>query len=114
MSAVSIQAVACYFERHHALENVSIEIAQGEFFSLLGPSGCGKTTLLNIIAGFLAPSLGKVLLGGQNVTTLPPYRRDIGMVFQNYALFPHLSVEDNIAYGLKVRKLSRSAQASAA
>lgn len=110
MSAVSIQAVARHFEQHRALEDVSIEIGQGEFFSLLGPSGCGKTTLLNIIAGFLAPTAGRVLLGGTDVTALPPYRRNIGMVFQNYALFPHLSVAENIAYGLKVRKYSRAEQ----
>ena len=107
MSAVSIDGVVREFDAHRALDGVSLEIAQGEFFSLLGPSGCGKTTLLNIIAGFLAPTAGRVRLNGQDITDCPPYRRNIGMVFQNYALFPHLSVEENVAYGLNVRRVSR-------
>ncbi|ROR09960.1 ABC transporter ATP-binding protein [Erwinia sp. JUb26] len=110
MSSVVIDGVARQFDNHRALNDVSLTIAQGEFFSLLGPSGCGKTTLLNIIAGFLAPNQGQILLGGREVTALPPYQRNIGMVFQNYALFPHLSVGDNVAFGLKVRKVSRSEQ----
>ncbi|WP_243079130.1 ABC transporter ATP-binding protein [Pantoea sp. MQR6] len=110
MSSVIIEAVERQFEQHRALDGVSINIEQGEFFSLLGPSGCGKTTLLNIIAGFLAPNKGRVFIGGQDVTGLPPYRRNIGMVFQNYALFPHLSVEENVAFGLKVRKVPRAEQ----
>jgi putative spermidine/putrescine transport system ATP-binding protein len=110
MSAVVIDGVARQFDSHRALNDVSLRIDQGEFFSLLGPSGCGKTTLLNIIAGFLAPNSGRILLAGEDVTALPPYRRNIGMVFQNYALFPHLSVGDNVAFGLKVRKLPRAAQ----
>ncbi|PWC14400.1 polyamine ABC transporter ATP-binding protein [Brenneria roseae subsp. americana] len=110
MSAVSIEAIERQFDAHRALDGVSIEIRQGEFFSLLGPSGCGKTTLLNIIAGFLAPTTGRVWIAGQDVTDWPPYRRNIGMVFQNYALFPHLSVEENVAYGLKVRRASRHKQ----
>lgn len=110
MSSVVIDGVARQFENHRALNDVSITIAQGEFFSLLGPSGCGKTTLLNIIAGFLSPNQGRVSIGGKDVTQLPPYQRHIGMVFQNYALFPHLSVADNVAFGLKVRKVSRSEQ----
>ncbi len=110
MSAVEIEGVARRFNNHRALNNVSIRIEQGEFFSLLGPSGCGKTTLLNIVAGFIAPDSGRVSLAGQEVTALPPYRRNIGMVFQNYALFPHLSVGENVAFGLKVRKLPRDEQ----
>ncbi|MDC9818524.1 ABC transporter ATP-binding protein [Pectobacterium polonicum] len=110
MSAVSIDTVVREFDAHRALDGVSLEIAQGEFFSLLGPSGCGKTTLLNIIAGFLAPTAGRVCINGQDITDWPPYRRNIGMVFQNYALFPHLSVEENVAYGLKVRRVNRQEQ----
>ncbi|MCG8708399.1 ABC transporter ATP-binding protein [Brenneria sp. 4F2] len=110
MSSVSIRAVEQVFETHRALDGVSLEIEQGEFFSLLGPSGCGKTTLLNIIAGFIAPTKGSVSIGQQDVTAWPPYRRNIGMVFQNYALFPHLNVEENVAYGLKVKKTGRSEQ----
>ncbi|MCA1179728.1 MULTISPECIES: ABC transporter ATP-binding protein [unclassified Pantoea] len=110
MSSVVIDGVARQFDNHRALNDVSITIEQGEFFSLLGPSGCGKTTLLNIIAGFLSPNNGRVLIGGKDVTALPPYQRHIGMVFQNYALFPHLSVGDNVAFGLKVRKVSRGEQ----
>ncbi|MFL9925328.1 ABC transporter ATP-binding protein [Herbaspirillum lusitanum] len=105
MSAIDIRGVVHRFGELQALAGVDLSIAQGEFFSLLGPSGCGKTTLLNIIAGFLAPSGGRVLVGGRDITDLQPHQRDIGMVFQSYALFPHLNVADNVAYGLRVRKM---------
>jgi len=104
MSAIDIAGVSRLFGETTALAGVDLTIRDGEFFSLLGPSGCGKTTLLNIVAGFLAPTTGSVRIGGRDITALPPYKRDIGMVFQNYALFPHLSVADNVAYGLSVRK----------
>ena len=110
MSDVLIEAVARRFDDHLALKGVSLTIKQGEFFSLLGPSGCGKTTLLNIIAGFLAPTSGRVLIAGNDVTNLPPWQRQTGMVFQNYALFPHLNVQDNISYGLKVKKVPAAAR----
>ena len=87
-----------------AVDRVSLSVKQGEFFSLLGPSGCGKTTLLRILAGFEQPDTGRVLLGGEDVTDLPPYERKVNTIFQSYALFPHLSVWDNIAFGLKVAK----------
>jgi putative spermidine/putrescine transport system ATP-binding protein len=103
-AGIRIDGVVQRFGDHLALAGVDLDIHAGEFFSLLGPSGCGKTTLLNIIAGFLDPSEGSVYVGDRDVTALPPYRRDIGMVFQNYALFPHLDVAGNVAYGLKVRK----------
>ena len=80
----------------------------GEFFTLLGPSGCGKTTLLRIIAGFLAQDRGSLLFDGRRIDTLPAHRRDIGMVFQDYAVFPHLSVRDNVAFGLRARRLPRA------
>jgi putative spermidine/putrescine transport system ATP-binding protein len=91
------------------LGGVDLAVAQGEFVSLLGPSGCGKTTLLRIVAGLLAPDNGTVRLDGQNITALPPHQRDVGVVFQNYALFPHLTVAENVAFGLKARRRSAAA-----
>jgi putative spermidine/putrescine transport system ATP-binding protein len=88
-----------------AVAGIDLRIAQGEFFSLLGPSGCGKSTTLRMIAGFIRPSSGEIHIGHDEVTNLPPEKRDIGIVFQNYAIFPHMSVADNIAFGLKLRKL---------
>src|SRR5437667_312841 len=85
------------------LHDLDLAVHKGEFLSLLGPSGCGKTTTLNIIGGFLTPLRGTVKLGGRVVNDVPPYRRNTGMVFQSYALFPHMSVFDNVAFGLKVR-----------
>ena len=85
---------------------LSFEVMEGEFFSLLGPSGCGKTTTLRCIAGFEEPSQGSIVLGGQRLDGRPPHRRDVGLVFQTYALFPHLTVFDNIAFGLRLRKVS--------
>lgn len=96
------------------LSDVNLEVAQGEFVSLLGPSGCGKSTLLGIIAGTVLPSHGHVRLAGQIVDELPPYGRDLGMVFQDYALFPHLSVFDNIAFGIRMRHPRTSRDAIAA
>lgn len=90
-----------------AVRRVDLEIAQGEFYTLLGPSGCGKTTLLRIIAGFVAPDEGAVFLDGEPVTHVPPWKRNLGMVFQNYALWPHMTVFDNVAFGLKERKVAR-------
>ncbi|HTM77794.1 MAG TPA: ABC transporter ATP-binding protein [Devosia sp.] len=87
-----------------ALKPVSLEVASGEFLTLLGPSGSGKTTLLQIVAGLLAPDTGEILIDGVTATKLPPHKRDIGLVFQNYALFPHLTVAENIAFPLKMRK----------
>jgi len=91
-----------------AVDNVDLTINAGEFITLLGPSGCGKTTLLRMISGFETPSHGTVLLNGQDVTHLPPYRRDVNQVFQSYALFPHLNVADNIAFGLRMKKVPRA------
>jgi ABC-type Fe3+/spermidine/putrescine transport system ATPase subunit len=95
------------FGNVQAVKNVSLRIQQGELVSLLGPSGCGKTTTLHMIAGFLQPDSGDIILGGQNITCLPAYQRKTPMVFQEYALFPHLSVFENIAYGLKVQRKNR-------
>lgn len=90
-----------------AVDDVSLTIGEGDFFTLLGPSGCGKTTLLRTIAGFYVPDSGEIRFGDRVVNDIPAHRRETGMVFQNYALFPHLSVFDNIAYGLKARKIPR-------
>jgi spermidine/putrescine transport system ATP-binding protein len=90
-----------------AVDNISLDIAHGEFFSLLGPSGCGKTTTLSMIGGFEDPSAGRILLHGDDVTLVPPYRRNVNTVFQSYALFPHLSVFDNVAFGLRRKRMSR-------
>ncbi|PZU94817.1 MAG: ABC transporter ATP-binding protein [Chelatococcus sp.] len=95
-----------------ALDNVTLEIKGGELLALLGPSGCGKTTLLRIVAGFIEQGNGKVVIGDRPIDTLPPSRREIGIVFQNYALFPHMTVAQNIAYGLAARGESRAVQAA--
>jgi putative spermidine/putrescine transport system ATP-binding protein len=92
-----------------AVDGVSLAIREGEFFSLLGPSGCGKTTTLRMIAGFEEPSDGRLLIRDRDVTDMPPHRRDIGMVFQSYALFPHRTVHENVAFGLRMRKVERAA-----
>src|ERR1700758_4437624 len=86
-----------------ALNDASLAVRQGELMTLLGPSGCGKTTLLNLVAGFLAPDAGEIAIAGRRVNEVPTYKREIGMMFQSYALFPHMTVADNIAYGLKMR-----------
>jgi len=90
-----------------AVDRVDLELAQGELVALLGPSGCGKTTTLRMVAGFVAPTAGRVLIGGNDVTRSPPYGRDTGMVFQGYALFPHMTVAENVAFGLEMRKVAR-------
>ncbi|HYX89372.1 MAG TPA: ATP-binding cassette domain-containing protein, partial [Gaiellaceae bacterium] len=90
-----------------AVDGVELEIEAGEFFTLLGPSGSGKTTTLRLVAGFERPDEGRVELGGRDVTDEPPYARDVNTVFQDYALFPHMSVAENVAYGLRVRGVPR-------
>src|SRR5690349_17142 len=90
-----------------AVDDISLEIQDGEFFSLLGPSGSGKTTSLRMIAGFDRPTSGSILLYGQDVSNLPPYERDVNTVFQDYALFPHMTIEDNIAYGLMIKGMPK-------
>jgi len=102
-------AVSKRFGRVVALEEASLEVAPGEFVTLLGPSGSGKTTLLNLVAGFEAPSSGEIYFGARPISGLPPNRRDVGMVFQDYALFPHLTVFENVAFPLRLRRLSSSA-----
>ena len=91
-----------------AIENLNLDIKEGEFFTFLGPSGCGKTTSLRALVGFLTPSKGKVYVGDKDVTNLPAEKRNIGMVFQSYALFPTMTVYDNIAFGMKVKKMPKN------
>ena len=98
---LSIQNIVKKFGDHAAVNNVSIDIEKGEIFALLGSSGCGKSTLLRMLAGFETPTSGKILLAGDDISKIPPYDRPINMMFQSYALFPHLNVWDNIAFGLR-------------
>jgi putative spermidine/putrescine transport system ATP-binding protein len=105
--AVELIKVSKSFDAVQAVRELSLVIRQGELLTLLGPSGCGKTTLLNMLAGFEAPSAGSIVIDGRDVTALAPYRRDTGMVFQSYALFPHMNVFDNIAFGLRMRKMAK-------
>lgn len=108
MSSITIKDLSFSYGKQDVLKNINLEIEDGKFHSLLGLSGCGKTTLLRIIAGFLTPSKGQVLLDGQDITNLVPEKRNMGVVFQNYALFLHMTVEQNVAYGLKVNHASKS------
>ena len=103
--AIALEGVSKRFGKHEAVRDVSLSIREGEFFSLLGPSGCGKTTTLRMIAGFEVPDEGRILLQGEDVTSLFSNKRPVNMVFQQYALFPHMSVYDNVAFGLKVKKV---------
>ena len=107
-SQVSIQNVHKQFGDFVALDKIDFTIKQGEFFTLLGPSGCGKTTLLRILAGFEFPDEGEILFDDVDVTDLPPNKRHSNTVFQNYALFPHLSVYENVAFPLRLKKLPKN------
>ena len=107
-SFISIRDVSKHFGAVKAVNNVDISIARGEFFSLLGPSGCGKTTLLRMLAGFEAPTSGEIFIDGQPMSAISAYRRPVNMVFQNYAIFPHLDVRGNIAFGMRKSGLSRA------
>jgi len=109
-SAASLEGVTKRFGKVEALAGVSLRIERGQFVTLLGPSGCGKTTLLRILAGLEQATEGRVLLDGRDVTSVPPQNRDIGFAFQRYALFPHLTVLDNVAFGLRVRGAGRAAR----
>ena len=105
---VQIEGVDLFYGSNHVLKNVNLEIHPGEFFAFLGPSGCGKTTLLRLIAGFARAQRGRVLVSGEDISGLPPWRRDVGMVFQSYALWPHMTVRRNVAFGLEERKVPRA------
>ena len=104
MGNIVLQRIGHSYGGNRVLRDVELEIRQGELFTLLGPSGCGKTTILRILAGFLFPTEGRILIEGKDVTKEPPEKRGMGVVFQNYALFPNMTVEENILYGLKVRR----------
>ena len=108
MADIVIDGIRKAFGPVVALEKVELRIADGEFLALLGPSGCGKTTLLRIIAGLETQTEGRVLIGGRDVTNLPPRARGLGMVFQNYAVFPHMSVRDNVSFGLRMTGADKS------
>jgi len=105
---VSIEHVSFGYGDTAVLDDVSLDVARGEFFAFLGPSGSGKTTLLRLVAGFGTPSRGRILIGERDVTALPPWSRNVGMVFQSYALWPHMTVAKNVAFGLERRRLSRA------
>ncbi len=106
--SIEVQGLTKRFGALAAVDDVTLSIEEGELFTLLGPSGCGKTTLLRLIAGFNVPDAGVILFDGQRVNDMPPHERGIGMVFQNYALWPHMTVFENVSYGLKLRQISRS------
>ncbi len=103
LNILTLTGVSKHYPGHHAVTGVSLEVEKGEFFSLLGPSGCGKTTTLRLIAGFEDPTCGEISINGQSVQHLRPYQRNVSTVFQNYALFPHLTVQDNVEFGLRRR-----------
>ena len=106
-AGVALEGLSKRFGDVEAVRQLDLEIREGEFFSLLGPSGCGKTTTLRLIAGFEEPTTGRIVLGGKDVTDTPPHRRPVNTVFQNYALFPHLNVRDNVAFGLRFQNVER-------
>jgi ABC-type Fe3+/spermidine/putrescine transport system ATPase subunit len=102
-TVLELRALTKHYPTHRAVNSVSLALEKGEFFSLLGPSGCGKTTTLRLIAGFETPTAGEILLNGEPVAGRRPYQRNVSTVFQNYALFPHLTVADNVSFGLERR-----------
>jgi len=104
MSDISLKKLTKHYGDSPAVSGIDLHIQEGEFFSLLGPSGCGKSTTLRMVAGFIKPTSGQIMIGKDDVTAVPPERRDIGIVFQSYAIFPHMNVADNIAFGLRLRK----------
>jgi len=107
MSDIILKHISHSYGETKVLQNIDLTIHKGEFFTLLGPSGCGKTTLLRILAGFIEPTEGQVCIGDTDITDWGPEKRNMGIVFQNYALFPNMTVRENIAYGLKIRKKSK-------
>jgi ABC-type Fe3+/spermidine/putrescine transport system ATPase subunit len=108
MPLLTLNSISKTFGSTRAVNDVSLDVNQGEFFGLLGPSGCGKTTTLRMIAGLEQPDAGSIQFEDRDITNLPPERRGFGMVFQNYALFPHLNVFENVAFGLRARHKSKT------
>src|SRR3954462_2972884 len=111
---VEIRGLTKRFGEVKAVDDIDLDVRRGELLALLGPSGCGKTTTLRVVAGFEDPSEGVVRIGGEDVVGVPPHRRDVNTVFQHYALFPHMTVLDNVAYGLKQRRVPKKERARAA
>src|SRR3954453_10521780 len=107
-SAVRFQKVSRHFGQVRAVDGVELDVAPGEFFAMLGPSGSGKTTCLRLIAGFEQPTDGSIMMYGRDVSNVPPFLRDVNTVFQDYALFPHMNVGDNVSYGLRIRKVPKA------
>src|ERR1700722_19947985 len=105
---IRFESVSKRYGKVLAVDNVSLSIEEGEFFALLGPSGCGKATLLRMLAGFETPSEGRILIDGQDISRTPPNKRPVNMVFQSYAVFPHMTVADNVAYGLMVDGVAKA------
>ena len=109
MDLINLQNInVSYDKKNNILENLNLKVKKGELVSLLGPSGCGKTTTLRVVAGFIEPTAGKFLLGDKDYTKIPVHNRNFGLVFQSYALFPHLTVEENVAFGLNMKKMAKS------
>ena len=108
MKNIDLKEINHYYGKEQVLHNINLTIKEGEFFTLLGPSGCGKTTILRLIGGFMKPSNGNIYVGDKDITNLEPEHRNMGTVFQNYALFPNMTVEENVAYGLKIKKLPKN------
>src|SRR5690349_1920476 len=106
MTALALQSVSRAFGAVHAVDGVSFDVKSGQLISVLGPSGCGKSTVLNLIAGFVRPDRGVISLDGRSINDVPPNQRKIGIVFQSYALFPHLTAFENVAFGLRMRGIS--------
>ena len=111
-----LDALTATYGEARAVDPITLEVGRGELVALLGPSGCGKTTTLRMVAGFVEPAAGRVLIGGEDITRMPPHRRNMGVVFQSYALFPHLTVLENVAFGLRMRAMpaARAAREGAA
>src|SRR5437763_16844734 len=107
MARLELDNLSKRYGEHAAVADVTLDVSDGEFLVLLGPSGCGKTTTLRMIAGLVEPSGGTARIGGADITYLPPWRRNTGMVFQSYALFPHMTAAENVAFGLEMRKLAK-------
>ncbi len=112
MSLLELRNIDKYYGKNHVVKSLDLIVNEGEFLTILGPSGCGKTTLLRMIGGFEIPSRGSIMLKGQDITSLPPYLRNVNTVFQNYALFPHKNVKENIAFGLEQKKIDKNSLAN--
>ncbi len=107
MGKLTLENITKKYGEITVVNNINLSIEEGEFVSFLGPSGCGKSTTLRMISGFIQPTSGEILMNDSNITQIPPNKRDTSLVFQNYALFPHMTIGDNVGYGLKMRKVPK-------